>query len=91
MQTLPAVVLAHQEGVGLAAYRREHGNAIPCKDPRFELRMTRIDALSGHRRMAWAPWRVGIPAPFRVYDVYASADPQVTEADLMAWLAERGM
>lgn len=89
---LPAVVLAHQQGFGLSAYRREHSPlSIPCKDTRFELRRTKIERLNGTTYMRWIPWRVGVPTPFRVYDVYPSSVPRETESDLMAWLFERGM
>lgn len=88
---LPAVVLAHQSGVGLSAYRREHtAKGRPCADSRFELRYTKIERLNGTAYMRWVPWRVGVPAPYRVYDVYPSSSPRETEDDLMAWIAERG-
>lgn len=88
---LPAVVLANRSPVGPSAYRRECATlTIPCKDTRFELRRTKITRLNGTSYMRWVPWRVGISAPFRVYDVYPSSSPRETEADLMAWIAERG-
>jgi len=89
MKALPAVVLAHQQGVGLAAYRREHdtGYQVRPYSPRYELRGVSEQFRDGRWCTVWRAFRIGVEYPYCVYDVGKSTHPQAVADDLTAWLA----
>ena len=83
---LPAVVLAHQSGMGANAYKRQN----TCKkrirvSKDYELRGV-TQPFRGGKRTAWSVWRIGVDYPYRVYDIVSSTFPEVVKADLAAWL-----
>lgn len=89
MTTLPAVVLAHKQGIGLSAYRREHESRYQVRpySPRYELRGVREQFRDGRWCTVWRAYRIGIEYPYCVYDVGKSTHPQAVADDLTAWLA----
>lgn len=95
MTALPAVVLAHQHGMGTKSYARQQAHhpvahQLPETRPidsKYELR--RIWDLSGRTyRHLWTAWYIGGTTPYRIYDVQGSTVPEEVLGDLMAWIAE---
>ena len=98
MTALPAVVLAHQHGMGAKSYARQTARPETMHRPidqpetrpidsKYELR--RIWDLSGRTyRRLWTAWYIGGTTPYRIYDVQGSTVPEEVLGDLMAWIAE---
>lgn len=86
--SLSAVVLAHQQGLGVSAYKRQQEESLQRPiNASYELRGEKRRFRGGTERIVWSAWRIGIESPFRVYDVVSSTYPQAVKDDLKAWLA----
>ena len=99
MTALPAIVAAHQHGMGSKSYNRQRPDRpiTPARthdtietryiDGRYELR--RVWDLSGRTyRRLWTAWHIGGATPYRIYDVQGSTVPEEVLGDLMAWISE---
>lgn len=82
---LPAVVLAHQQGMGTTAYKRQQKPLVHPINAKYELRGERRSMRTGSR-IVWSAWCISEKYAFRIYDVCASTYKNAVIDDLNAWL-----
>ena len=83
---LPSVVVAHQQGVGLSAYKRQKTSHEARIDGSYALRQV-WDKTGRINRRVWTVWYTGGVTPIRIYDVQPSTVRSEVAADLAAWRA----